>query len=841
MSIKITGNRKVAIVLLLILFLVVGGSGGYLLWRTNQEKTVAPTESEAGGGGFGCYEDGTCDCDCYKEVCDCGCEGQVSCQFSGRDCDTPCCVWPYVAWFIANQGEGNCACAHRTKKHPEGKTNYECHDTTPKCTPDACPTGYIDMHIPRGGTLFEPSNYSPEDLALIEAAGLFNHNTKMLCSENPGAALCYTQCKARCKPCENTYCVRRICKKAPTPKCGDGILNQEWEECDPPGSTCPNNQTCENCKCKEPPPVVCDGAGKGWDDILNPNGKTYQTCTSFNYKYQIGSSQGVDTSSVDVRIGSTVITPTITPSADGKTATVEGTLNGSDNCLSAGTKELTIKWKAKGEATYSNTCMGSATFTIKEMPPAICDGLDRGTDIIFTNGRLVGGEYIYNDNQEVQYEYVMGDSVGINLQPGPHYPELLVGGTPIIGSPNHPQPTFTPNTGVHKQVKISGKLNTQGKRLSTGVKDMKISWKRVGETTPYSKDCQIPRSFIINTCDGVGAQWRNIPPTKIYVKEGEDPNVSFEYVTGDSDGVKNESITLLLDGEALRVDKEQGNGKTVKIWRTPLPASKLGIGKHTLEIIWQDIYDAGNDVLCSASTEFEIKEKQLPDWDMQKVAEEVCIDDGTEDPQSKITNTITVTNNGTADGGLKQIVDTLDPKVVGNTVKDISNGGIYADGKITWIFDPADVYTPGEPKRFTYSYIVSKDKFGIYDNTAVGTTVADNTFEGGASIEARCNVVSPSCGDGKVDTDLGEQCDPPGSACTDAYGNASICTNHCSCPGEAPVPKTGIFDESRNIVILGAILLFTGLGWTWIASSYRVLQKKATAQSKSRFERRVVK
>lgn len=40
-------NRKTVIVLIL-LFLLVGGAGGYLLWRVNQEKTVAPTDSDAG-------------------------------------------------------------------------------------------------------------------------------------------------------------------------------------------------------------------------------------------------------------------------------------------------------------------------------------------------------------------------------------------------------------------------------------------------------------------------------------------------------------------------------------------------------------------------------------------------------------------------------------------------------------------------------------------------------------------------------------------------------------------------------------------------------------------------
>lgn len=40
-------KRKTVIIVLLVLFVLVGGGGGYLLWRVNQEETVAPTDSDA--------------------------------------------------------------------------------------------------------------------------------------------------------------------------------------------------------------------------------------------------------------------------------------------------------------------------------------------------------------------------------------------------------------------------------------------------------------------------------------------------------------------------------------------------------------------------------------------------------------------------------------------------------------------------------------------------------------------------------------------------------------------------------------------------------------------------
>ena len=40
-------GKKTSVLLIILLCLVLGGSGGYLLWRTNQPDTVAPTDSDA--------------------------------------------------------------------------------------------------------------------------------------------------------------------------------------------------------------------------------------------------------------------------------------------------------------------------------------------------------------------------------------------------------------------------------------------------------------------------------------------------------------------------------------------------------------------------------------------------------------------------------------------------------------------------------------------------------------------------------------------------------------------------------------------------------------------------
>ena len=58
-------SKKTSIISIILLFLVLGGSGGYLLWRTNQPDTVAPTDSEAG-----CVPVGTDECLEYEGTCD---------------------------------------------------------------------------------------------------------------------------------------------------------------------------------------------------------------------------------------------------------------------------------------------------------------------------------------------------------------------------------------------------------------------------------------------------------------------------------------------------------------------------------------------------------------------------------------------------------------------------------------------------------------------------------------------------------------------------------------------------------------------------------------------------
>lgn len=186
---------------------------------------------------------------------------------------------------------------------------------------------------------------------------------------------------------------------------------------------------------------------------------------------------------------------------------------------------------------------------------------------------------------------------------------------------------------------------------------------------------------------------------------------------------------------------------------------------------------------------------------------EQCINEGTTSVSSTITYTISIKNNGEGDGKITKVEDTLDNKVVSSnlTPKDISDGGKYSNGKITWTFTSPLVIEAGKEKLLTYKLDVNKENFGIYNNSVV------------------------------VFPEVGPATQPVTAQVTvDCKANEPV-------PDVPVQPQTGLFDDSRNIVIMGAILLFVGLGWSWITESLITVRGKMLENNRSRFEKRISK
>lgn len=782
-NIRFRASKKTLVILFLMLFLILGGSGGYLLWRVNQSKTVAPTDSHANG-----------------------------CPYF--------CVWPYVSWYFTGELPGTergCQCAPCNYDRP-GAGPY-CLDSAPTCNPVPCPNGYEEFRYNWNCNAM----WDGGERKRVETF-LRNNNVPnpQPCSDTNNEKICVTTCQARCAGCDNPYTAHRYCVKKAF--CGDGnkdpgeVCDPGPEGSDPVACTDINGKpsVCNRrCEC---PPNTCDRVGSS--GVITLSTTTPEHCKSVSFEYTAGDTDGVG--NVTVKLDGTDIA--FTENLAGNTKKITGTIPGDKNC-NTNKRTLTISW-VDVHGTGGSLCTESVEYTPKAAPPpqdTTCDPSKAGW-----NDDPKDGEF-ETCKAPVKYSYNVADPQGVDL-------------SSIVVTLNGQRiaPSKESKTGTSTVVTVSGTLNTSDACLPPGSKTLKIVWKdKNGNPKGTEKPCTAETKFTIkekNTCDAIGAGWRDkqAPPKEIVEGKG----IVAHYIAADKDGVG--SIDVLFDNAPLtsinKVPFADGTKVTITI---TIPITKLTLGNHSLQISWKDKLGIGGETPCKVVHNILVKERLVPNWDIEKVAKEECIDDGTENPISKITNTITIKNEGNGSGTIAGVVDTLDTKVVGSTLSGITEGGVYGNGKITW----SRFQLPaGGTKVLTYSYTVAKDKFDIYQNNVKATVEGGATLDAGATIEARCNVVNPSCGDGNLDASLGEQCDPPGSTCTNAYGESSVCTDTCTCPGEPPsIPETGIFDDSRKVVAMGAVLLFTGIGWTWLSSTYKLVNGKLVQRRKENFEQRVVK
>ena len=137
-----------------------------------------------------------------------------------------------------------------------------------------------------------------------------------------------------------------------------------------------------------------------------------------------------------------------------------------------------------------------------------------------------------------------------------------------------------------------------------------------------------------------------------------------------------------------------------------------------------------------------------PGLSISKAVAKQCIGEGSENPNSELLYTITVSNTGSGVGQISKIEDTLDTKIVtaGIVPTDITEGGSYLEGKITWLFSSPLTISPGETKVYSYKMMIDKSHFGIYTNTVVLTPVSGDPIQATATINADCIVTVPKTG-----------------------------------------------------------------------------------------------
>jgi hypothetical protein len=99
---RINLSKKNKIIVIILLVLVLGGTGGYLLWRVNQDKTVAPTDSDASSCHAVCNQPITaCGSVLPGNNCEEGCAGYTSGSTFG------CCEYHMVC--SSTCGDGTCS------------------------------------------------------------------------------------------------------------------------------------------------------------------------------------------------------------------------------------------------------------------------------------------------------------------------------------------------------------------------------------------------------------------------------------------------------------------------------------------------------------------------------------------------------------------------------------------------------------------------------------------------------------------------------------------------------------------------------------------------------------
>ncbi len=216
---------------------------------------------------------------------------------------------------------------------------------------------------------------------------------------------------------------------------------------------------------------------------------------------------------------------------------------------------------------------------------------------------------------------------------------------------------------------------------------------------------------------------------------------------------------------------------------------------------WKDNKDASSTA-CALTTSFTVLPQQTnPNWNITKSVVEQCVEEGTANPKSELTYTITVKNTGDGAGTISKIEDVLDSKVIDSFVQTttITSPGIYSAGKITWTYATPLSMAAGETKVFTYKLVVDKEHFDTYSNTVTLTPVGSSAVVAAANITADCEITEPT---------------PDGE-----------------------VPQTGIFDTTVGRIVAGFTLILFGVVVYNVPNG--IFKKRESYKYRERFEKKV--
>ncbi len=329
MAVRIHLTKRGKIIILASLMLILAGTGGYLLWRVNQDDTVAPTDSEASGGAGAC----------------CNAAGCVA----GYTCDNskPCssCENAY-----ANAAGASCGTLNGVTV--KCRNGFTCTDSSAhKC----CPTNplgtcvkVVDPEAPIGGTC-------PDSVKACEWPNTIMSNT-CSCEKCNGS----NGCSGNPPTCTPGGCPdgKVSCGDSTNHDGGSDCVKQSSVSCAVYHPDC-NNPSNIYRYCKPATATnVCDSGA--W--VTKPTG-SYAYCAPISYSATATDTDGIDQTSISVKLNSTSRS-SVTKSNVGTTTTISETLSSATKCLTPGSYTLAMDWKDTKGATGSN-CALSTTFTVQ--------------------------------------------------------------------------------------------------------------------------------------------------------------------------------------------------------------------------------------------------------------------------------------------------------------------------------------------------------------------------------------------------------------------------------------------------------------------------------------------
>jgi hypothetical protein len=340
MEVVLPNKNKKNVIILSILAFVFLASGIFLLWRVNQPETVAPEDSEAGQSSWG-----SCWYCCEESEFMFNSQGLKYCP-GGSLCDAKITCGDGVTintkfGFLETPEGKREACIDCGRPAPgdtepifgECSLGSQCNTKVTCYWPEVAYCGSDNKCVCKGPGSSGPGPNSDNDCTDLtpQCSPKCPEGYEPCTGSSCGSNTKTVKCSHDCKSCNNRYWVKKTCRLIPPPS-----------------------------------PSVCDGGN--WDTNGKPSG-VYPYCSNIDYSFVAKDSDGVDKSTIIVKVNGDVRVNASknTLKTGDQEVRVKETLSTETNCLESGSYTITASWKdKKGAGGAGTNCALTTSFTVAE-------------------------------------------------------------------------------------------------------------------------------------------------------------------------------------------------------------------------------------------------------------------------------------------------------------------------------------------------------------------------------------------------------------------------------------------------------------------------------------------